>query len=83
MDEHGIDVVVFPANGDIGRADLEVNEESAKHALQIGVKYSNGGRTIRHLGVPTVSVPMGIMQRSSMPVNLTFAGKHGQDADLL
>ncbi|MCJ1396720.1 hypothetical protein MMC18_009612 [Xylographa bjoerkii] len=83
MDEQGIDIVVFPANGDVGRADLEVNEESAKHALQIGVKFSNGNRAIRHLGVPTVSVPMGIMQRSRMPVNLTFAGKHGQDADLL
>ena len=83
MDEQRIDMVVFPANGDVGRADLEVNEDSAWHALQIGVKFSNGNRVIRHLGVPTVSVPMGIMERSEMPVNLTFAGKHGQDEDLL
>ena len=83
MDEKVIDVVVFPANGDVGRADLEVNEDSARHALQNGVKYSNGNRPIRHLGVPTVSVTMGIMKQSKMPVNLTFAGKHGQDVDLL
>jgi hypothetical protein len=83
MDAEGIDVVVFPANGDVGKADLEYNDESAKHALQNGVKYSNGNRAIRHMGVPTVSVPMGLMATTSMPVNLTFAGKHGQDSELL
>ncbi|EMC93241.1 hypothetical protein BAUCODRAFT_150597 [Baudoinia panamericana UAMH 10762] len=83
MDQRGIDMVVFPANGDVGKADLEINEESAKHALQNGVKYSNGNRAIRHMGVPTVSVTMGFMVGSGMPVNLTFAGKHGQDSDLL
>ena len=83
MDEHTIDVVVFPANGDVGKSDLEYNDESARHALQNGVKYSNGNRAIRHMGVPTVSVCMGVMQQSRMPINLTFAGKHGQDSELL
>lgn len=83
MDSNGIDVVVFPANGDVGKADLDTNDESARHALQNGVKYSNGNRAIRHMGVPTVSVTMGLMEASKMPVNLTFAGKHGQDSDLL
>ena len=35
------------------------------------------------MGVPTVSVSMGVMDKTKMPVNLTFAGKHGQDSDLL
>ena len=35
------------------------------------------------MGVPTVSVPMGLMSTSKMPVNLTFAGKHAQDVELL
>ena len=83
MDERQIDVVVFPANGDVGRADLEYNEESARHALQNGVKYSNGNRALRHMGVPTVSVTMGLMATSKMPLNLTFAGKHAQDSELL
>lgn len=83
MDEQGIDIVVFPANGDVGRADVDTNDESAKHALQNGVRYSNGNRAIRHMGVPTVSVTMGMMEQSRMPVNLTFAGKHGQDSELL
>ena len=83
MDKQGIDFVVFPANGDVGRADVDTNDESAKHALQNGVRYANGNRAIRHMGVPTVSVTMGMMEGSKMPVNLTFAGKHGQDAELL
>ena len=83
MDENGFDVVMFPANGDVGKSDLDTNDESAKHALQNGIKYSIGNRAIRHMGVPTTSVTMGTMEGSKMPVNLTFAGKHGQDAQLL
>lgn len=47
MGNHGIDLVAFPANGDVGKADVDNNDESARHALQIGVKYSNGNRAIR------------------------------------
>nr|OQO26289.1 hypothetical protein B0A51_04222 [Rachicladosporium sp. CCFEE 5018] len=83
MDENNFDAVVFLANGDVGRADLDTNDESARHALQNGVKYSNGNRALRHMGVPTVSVTMGLMEHKRMPVNLTFAGKHGQDSQLL
>lgn len=83
MSERGIDLVVFPANGDVGKADLDTNNESAKHALQNGVKYSNGNRAIRHMGIPTVSVTMGVQAKSRMPVNLTFAAGHGSDWELL
>lgn len=83
MARQNIDAVVFPANGDIGKANLEHDDASAKHALQNGVKYSNGNRAIRHMGVPTVSTTMGLMAEKNMPCNLTFAGKHGQDCELL
>lgn len=83
MDERGLDLVVFPANGDVGKADVDTNEMSARHALMNGVKYSHGNRAIRHMGVPTMSVCMGLMETSRMPVGLTFAGKSGMDADLL
>ncbi|TWU74307.1 hypothetical protein ED733_005648 [Metarhizium rileyi] len=83
MDQHGIDAVVFPANGGIARADLEENEESARFAHLNGVKYSNGNRALRHLGIPTVSVTMGVMEDTGVPVNLTFAGKAYSDGDLL
>ncbi|GAB7351180.1 hypothetical protein MBLNU459_g1628t1 [Dothideomycetes sp. NU459] len=83
MDARGVDLVAFPANGDVGRADVDTNEMSARHALMNGVRYSHGNRAIRHMGVPTVSVCMGMMETSRMPVGLTFAGKSGQDAELL
>lgn len=83
MVSQGIDAVVFPAQGDVGKADLEYSDTSAKHALQNGVKYSNGNRALRHMGVPTVSTTMGLMAEKKMPCNLTFAGKHGQDCELL
>ncbi|KAH6877667.1 amidase signature domain-containing protein [Alternaria rosae] len=83
MDKNGLDVVAFPAQGDVGLADLEFDIDSTTHSLQNGVKYSNGNRAIRHLGVPTVSVPMGVMSDKNMPVNITFAGKAYEDTKLL
>jgi Asp-tRNA(Asn)/Glu-tRNA(Gln) amidotransferase A subunit family amidase len=83
MDGLGLDCVVFPSQGDVGLADLEFELESARHSLQNGVKYSNGNRALRHLGVPTVSVPMGVMKDKQMPMNLTFAGKAHEDGTLL
>ncbi|KAH7408808.1 amidase signature domain-containing protein [Phaeosphaeria sp. MPI-PUGE-AT-0046c] len=83
MDANGLDLVAFPAQGDVGLADLEFDYESTKHSLTNGVKYSNGNRAIRHLGVPTVSVPMGMMAEKEMPVNVTFAGKAYHDNELL
>ncbi|RLL95125.1 hypothetical protein CFD26_104745 [Aspergillus turcosus] len=83
MDDHNLDAVVFPANGDVGRANADTDRESSLFAWTNGVKYSNGNRPIRHLGVPTVSVPMGLMDDTRMPVNLTFAGKAYDDNNLL
>jgi Asp-tRNA(Asn)/Glu-tRNA(Gln) amidotransferase A subunit family amidase len=83
MDKLKLDCIAFPAAGDVGLADLEFELESTTHSLQNGVKYSHGNRAIRHLGVPTVSVPMGIMDEKKMPVNLTFVGKAYEDEKLL
>lgn len=83
MDGLGLDCVAFPSQGDVGSADLEFELESARLGLRNGVKYSNGNRALRHLGVPTVSVPMGVMRGKEMPVNLTFAGRAYEDGELL
>ncbi|KAF5539495.1 amidase [Fusarium mexicanum] len=77
-----LDMVVWPCNADVGKADADVNEESAKHAWLNGVLYSNGNCTIRQFGIPTVSVPMGVMSDTGMPVNLTFASKAYDDKNL-
>ncbi|MDN4484443.1 amidase [Demequina lignilytica] len=80
LDDEGLDLIVFPAAGDVGRDDLFTRPESLAHASRNGVVYSNGNRVIRHLGIPTVTVPMGFMGDTQMPVGLTFAGPaYGDD----
>ncbi|KAF9777051.1 hypothetical protein IL306_004680 [Fusarium sp. DS 682] len=82
LDALGLDMVVWPCNADVGKADADINEESAKHAWLNGVLYSNGNCAIRQFGIPTVSVPMGVMADTGMPVNLTFASKAYDDNNL-
>ncbi|GAA1468840.1 amidase [Microbacterium thalassium] len=79
----GLDLVVFPAAGDVGRDDLFTRVESREAASRNGVVYSNGNRVIRHLGIPTVTVPMGCMADTQMPVGLTFAGAAYSDDRLI
>ncbi len=83
MTQQGLDLVVFPAAGDVGRDDLFTRPESLEHASLNGVVYSTGNRVLRHLGIPTVTVPMGFMSDIQMPVGLTFAGAAYSDDRLL
>ena len=83
MDELGLDAVLFPTVADVGPADADVNPESADIAWSNGIWVANGNLAIRHLGVPTVTVPMGVMADIGMPVGLTFAGRAYDDSNLL
>lgn len=83
LDDHGFDGVVFPANADVGREDSEYVARSADHAWSNGVFFSHGNYALRHLGIPSVTVAMGVMEDISMPVGLTFAGRGYDDPALL
>lgn len=83
MEAQGLDAVVFPAVADVGRADADVDEESAAAAWRNGVWVANGNLVPRHLGIPTVTVPMGTMPDTGMPVGLTIAGAAWTDSQLL
>jgi amidase len=83
MDARGLDAVVFPAVADVGPADMDVNEGSADLGWRNGVWVANGNLAIRHLGIPTVTVPMGTMNDTGMPVGLTIAGRAYDDVTLL
>lgn len=83
MDRLGLDAVLFPTVADVGPADADVNPASADIAWSNGVWVANGNLAIRHLGVPTVTVPMGVMADIGMPVGLTFAGRAYDDSTLL
>ena len=83
MDDLDLDAVVFPAVADVGEADMDVDEDAAARGWRNGVWVANGNLAIRHLGIPTVTVPLGTMDDIGMPVGLTFAGRAYDDTALL
>lgn len=83
MDGLGLDAVVFPAVADVGPADMDVNPASADLGWRNGTWIANGNLAVRHLGIPTVTVPMGLMADIGMPIGLTFAGRAYDDTRLL
>lgn len=83
MDAAGLDAVAFPAVADVARADMDVNPASADLGWRNGTWIANGNLAVRHLGIPTVTVPMGILPDIGMPVGLTIAGRAYDDNALL
>jgi len=83
LEANGLDAMALPAVADVGPADADVSEASAVLAWRNGTWVANGNLVWRHLGIPTVTVPMGDMADIGMPVGLTFAGKAYDDVALL
>ncbi|WP_244304689.1 amidase [Leucobacter viscericola] len=83
LKERGFDAVVFPANADVGAANADVDQAAADRAWANGVFFSNGNYALRHLGIPSITVSMGLMSDIGMPVGLTFAGAAYSDPTLL
>ncbi len=83
MEKLGLDAVLFPTVADVGPANADVDPQAADIAWSNGVWVANGNLAIRHLGVPTVTVPMGVMADIGMPVGLTIAGRAYDDSNLL
>ena len=78
-----LDAILFPAVADVGRADMDVNVHSADAGWRNGVWVANGNLAIRHLGIPTVTIPLGTMADTRMPVGLTILGPGYADTALL
>lgn len=83
LDAHGYDGILFPANADVGPANADVDAAAAESAWSNGVVFSNGNYALRHFVIPAVTVPMGIMPDTGMPVGLTIAGRDQDDPRLL
>ncbi|MCB1746441.1 MAG: amidase [Gammaproteobacteria bacterium] len=83
MNDLGLDALVFPAVADIAPADVDTNPHSNDIAWRNGTWVANGNQVIRHCGVPTVTVPMGLLDDIRMPIGLTFAGRGWDDNALL
>lgn len=78
-----LDAVVFPAVADVGRADSDISPASAAEAWRNGTWVANGNLVPRHLGIPSVTVPMGLMDDTRMPVGLSFLAAAYDDSRLL
>ena len=83
LTENQLDALVFPTLADIAPADADTNPASAAIAWRNGTWVANGNLVIRHLGIPTVTVPMGMLADIEMPIGLTFAAKPYEDTKLL
>jgi len=83
LDALRLDAVVCPAVADVGPADADTDPASADLAWRNGTWVANGNLVIRHLGIPTVTVPMGLMADIGMPIGLTIAGRADDDVRLL
>lgn len=83
MDGLGLDAVVFPAVADVAPADMDVDEASADLGWRNGTWIANGNLAMRHLGIPSVTVPMGPLADIGMPIGLTIIGRAYDDAALL
>lgn len=83
MDSLGLDAVLMPTVADIGPADMDKVKESADLGWRNGVWVANGNLAMRHLGIPSVTIPMGLLADISMPIGLTIAGRAFDDTYLL
>lgn len=83
MDENDLDAIVYPAMADVGPADMDVNEASADLGWRNGTWVANGNLVPRHLGIPSVTVPMGTMSDTGIPIGLTISGRGWDDTKLI
>ena len=83
LKENGFAAAIFPTLTDVGPADSDVNEASADLTWRNGVWVATGNLAIRHLGIPTVTIPMGTAEDIGMPFGLTIAGAAYSDAELI
>jgi amidase len=83
LEQHRLDALVFPTLADIAPADADTNAASAAIAFRNGTWVANGNLVIRHLGIPTATVPMGMLGDIGMPIGLTFAARPYEDTKLL
>lgn len=83
LDAEGLDAIILPTSADIAPADADQDPAGHELAWRNGTWVANGNLLWRHLGIPTVTVPMGLAADIGMPFGLTWAGRGWDDARLL
>jgi len=80
---NNFDAVIMPTQTDIAPSDADKNPASAAIAWSNGVWVSTGTLVFRHLGIPTVTMPMGTASDIGMPFGLTLATAAYNDSELV
>ncbi|WP_291279990.1 amidase [Galactobacter sp.] len=83
LSAEGLDALIFPTCADIAPADADQNLASHEIAWRNGTWVANGNLLWRHLGIPTVTLPMGLEPEARMPFGATLAGAGWNDVELL
>ncbi|WP_235038081.1 amidase family protein [Microbacterium sp. 18062] len=83
MREQRLDLVAFPANSDVGRWNTDVDGDSAAASWADGTIFSTMNHAMRRVGLPSVTLPMGVMTDIGMPVGLTLLARAYEDVELL
>lgn len=83
MRTEGIDLIAFPANSDIGRWNTDTDLDSAALSWRDGTIFSTMNHVMRRVGLPSITLPMGLMSDTGMPVGLTLVAPAYADAELL
>jgi amidase len=81
--QEGIDVLAFPANSDVGPYDADVDPAAARAAWADGAVFSTTNHVLRRVGIPSVTIPMGTMADTGMPVGATVCGPAWSDTHLV
>lgn len=77
------DVLMFLANTDHASINAGISPQATVRAWEEGVACSTGNFMVRQLGLPTVTLPIGVRSDNDMPVGITLLTRPGQDAKLL
>lgn len=81
--EEGFDMLVFPAATGVGPVGADTDPDACRAAWRRGVEHSTGGFAVRELGLPTVTLTMGVGVRTGMPVGVTFVSTAYEDVAVL
>lgn len=73
LEANGFDALIFPPAACDARADADEHNS----------KDENADHSLRRLGIPSVSVTLGLHSSTQLPVGLTFTGKAFSDINLL
>ncbi len=82
LKENGFVASIFPAIGNVGKADSDYVAESYDEAMSIAARRGQTDHVMRAFGLPSLTIPMGILADAKIPMGLTFMGATWDDVQV-